>query len=373
MLFTGAAGVDVEERKLEELLFADDIVSVANTRGEAVELLRRLEEESGKFGLKLNKDKTKFTVFNAENSEEQEDIYLGGEKIEHVNNYVYLGCNINNDGNDEVDLERRIQLANITIAKLKKLIWNKKFHPRFRNKLFMCFVFPVVVYGSQTWTMTKQMEKRVNSWWIKQMRIMTMTSKLEHTRNEKILGEVDQIMLSEHIKRKRMLYLGHVYKYPDERWAKFALTMKLKGQEARGKKMTWQKMVRKDLKVVFSFFTFFTLTLLSRTTILSSSSSSHTAGSDTANTTLLTSNNNIATTTTAAATTARKIWKIRWHIIFGRGLLCMSSTTHLLLLHQQQRTGAATRGQPFNLLLASCCCYCCCSVLLLLLHHIHSQ
>ena len=80
------------------------------------------------------------------------------------------------------------------------------------------------------------------------MRIMSCKSKYEHIRNETILAELKQEPLSKYITRKRLLYFGHVYRYPKARWVRFATTMQIKGDKKQGRKINWQKRIRMDVE-----------------------------------------------------------------------------------------------------------------------------
>ena len=88
----------MKAKKISDTEFADDIALVTNTVKEAEELMREVEAVSACVGLRMNEQKTKYLV---ENIHEPEGITnMGGQKVELVNDFLYLGAKIRNSEED---------------------------------------------------------------------------------------------------------------------------------------------------------------------------------------------------------------------------------------------------------------------------------
>ena len=118
--------------------------------------------ESEKFGLKLNFPKTKMMVVNRKFEPLQQAV-VNNNNIEVVENCVYFGSQLCNEGGSEADMKRRIALAGVTFHKL----WEKVFK---RHEISLAIklrllkaVMPILLYESETWSLTTAMENKLNA------------------------------------------------------------------------------------------------------------------------------------------------------------------------------------------------------------------
>ena len=91
-------------------------------------------------------------------TERAAEITIGNEKIEEVNDFDYLGSLITNDGDGMKEIKRRLGMATNKLISMKNL-WkggNERTKLRFRRAL----IFPIATYGSETWSLNKEAEKR---------------------------------------------------------------------------------------------------------------------------------------------------------------------------------------------------------------------
>ena len=104
-------------------------------------------------------EKTKAMRINARNLEK---IVINGQDIENVNEFVYLGAKVCNEGAGMKDLKNRLSKARGAFNKLKK-VWNSNnILRRTKLRLYKILVVPVLLYGSETWKMSKGDDKAVN-------------------------------------------------------------------------------------------------------------------------------------------------------------------------------------------------------------------
>ena len=114
-------------------------------------------------------------------------------------------------------------------------------------KIIKTFVYPTVSYGCETWTLRESDKDRLNTWWMKLMRRIRGVTKCHRLRSAKILKDLNAKKLSDMVRERRMRYLGHVYRYPEQRWAKIALSATRPGQK-KGRKDNWTKQMIQELQ-----------------------------------------------------------------------------------------------------------------------------
>ena len=143
----GQAGIKIARRNINNLRYADDTTLMAESEEELKSLLMKVKEESEKVGLKLNIQKTKIMASGPIKSWE-----IDGETVETVLDFIYLGSKITADGDctHECLLLGRIVMTNLySIFKSRDITLPTKVH------LVKAMVFPVVMYGCESWTVKK--------------------------------------------------------------------------------------------------------------------------------------------------------------------------------------------------------------------------
>ena len=154
-------GFTIEERKsrrraavmITDLKFADDIALLSDEITKAQELLINVQKEAAEIGLHLNEKKTEYMVFNlcGDTPLKTSD----GKKLEKVNDFKYLGAWI---GSSEKDIKTRKAQAWKACHKLRN-IWNSSLPRTKKISVFRATVESILLYGSSTWTLTKNLEK----------------------------------------------------------------------------------------------------------------------------------------------------------------------------------------------------------------------
>ena len=127
--------------------------------------MREVEAVSACVGLMMNEQKTKYLV---ENIHEPEGITnIGGQKVELVNDFLYLGAKIRNS---EEDITTRKKKARIACHSLKA-VWKSDLRRDLKIRLFTATVESVLLYGSETWTMTKRLTKTIDGCYTRMLRM----------------------------------------------------------------------------------------------------------------------------------------------------------------------------------------------------------
>jgi len=112
------------------------------------------------------------------------NLWVHNTKIKQVNRFSYLGRLITSDGWCDREIKRRIAMSRETFSKIKKILCNPKIPVATRLRVLECYVLPVLKYGSETWTVSKEMENRIiqaEMWFLRRLLRIGWES---HTTNE---------------------------------------------------------------------------------------------------------------------------------------------------------------------------------------------
>ena len=89
--------------------------------------------------------------------------FLLGDGEGEVNDFVYLGSLISHDGGSETEILRRIGIARDCFFLLEKNIWRSHIHTETKVQLYRTYILPVLLYGCETWTVTRTLERRLDA------------------------------------------------------------------------------------------------------------------------------------------------------------------------------------------------------------------
>ena len=124
--------------------------SIAESEEELKSLLIKVKEESEKVGLKLNIQKTKVMTSGPITSWE-----IDGETVETVSDFIFLGSKINADGDCSHEIKRRLLLGRKVMTNLDTILKSRDITLPTKVCLVKTMVFPVVMYGCESWTVKK--------------------------------------------------------------------------------------------------------------------------------------------------------------------------------------------------------------------------
>src|ERR1700733_4837505 len=244
-------GININGRIIDNLRFADDIDLMANTHKKLQELTNRVDDSSRRMGLKINVEKTKTMIIG----KHHEDIEVKRENrvLEQVTKFVYLGGTLTEDGGCTEDIKRRCGLACAAFGGLNKMWKAKNISIKTKMKIYHALVEPLLLYGSETWCLKKEDERRLLAAemnWLRRIRGRSCCCRREKIRNEvtrRELGVTETII--EQIRKRRLSWFGHVKRMDEKRIANAALHGHVEGERSRGRQQkTWMDNIREDLK-----------------------------------------------------------------------------------------------------------------------------
>ena len=152
------AGIKIAGRNINNLRYADDTTLMAESEEELKSLLMKVKEESQKVGLKLNIQKTKIMAFGPMTSWE-----IDGETVETVSDFIFLGSKITSDGDCSHEIKRRLLLGRKVKTNLDSILKSRDITLPTKIRLVKAMVFPVVMYGCESWTVKKTERRRINA------------------------------------------------------------------------------------------------------------------------------------------------------------------------------------------------------------------
>ena len=144
------AGIKIAGRNISNLRYADDTTLMAESEEELKSFLMKVKEESEKVGLTLNIQKTKTMASCPITS-----WHLDGETMETVTDFIILGSKITADGDCSHEIKRHLLLGRKVMTNLDSMLKSRDITLSTKVRLIKAMVFPVVMYGCESWTVKK--------------------------------------------------------------------------------------------------------------------------------------------------------------------------------------------------------------------------
>ena len=144
------AGIKIVRRNINNLRYADDTTLMAENEEELKSLLMKVKEESEKVGLKLNIQKTKIMEYTPITSWQVDE-----ETVETVADFIFWGSEITADGDCSHEIKRCLLLGRKVMTNLDSIFKSRDITLPAKVRLVKAMVFPVVMYGCESWTIKK--------------------------------------------------------------------------------------------------------------------------------------------------------------------------------------------------------------------------
>ena len=151
-------GIKITGRNINNLRYADDTILMAESEEELNSLLMKVKEESEKSGLKLNIKKTKIMASSPITSWQ-----VAGETMEIVRDIIFLGSKITANGDCNHEIKRHLLPGRKAVTNLDIILKSRDIALPARVRLVKALVFPVVMYGCESWTVKRAEHQRINT------------------------------------------------------------------------------------------------------------------------------------------------------------------------------------------------------------------
>ena len=152
------SGLKIAWRNINNLRYADDTTLMAESEEELKSLLMKVKEESEKVGLKLNIQETKIMASSPITSWQ-----IDGETVETVADFILGGSKITADGDCSHEIKRHLLPGRKVMTNLDSILKSRDITLPTKVHLVKAMVFPVVMYGCESWTIKKAEHRRIDA------------------------------------------------------------------------------------------------------------------------------------------------------------------------------------------------------------------
>ena len=227
-------GIVVGGRNVNNIRYADDTVLLADNEANLQEMLDVANRSGETKGLRINAAKTKCMVISRDQACPVMNLKVGDRSIDNVNEFIYLGSLITNDGRSDTEVRRRIAIAKTSFLKMRRLLSNRQINRRLRYRMIKCYIWSTFLYGSELWTLSNTTIRKIEALEMWLLRRMLNISYTEHRTNEEVLRAAGtERLLLKKIKSAKIRYFGHIARHTSLQ--KDILTGKIAGRKPRGR------------------------------------------------------------------------------------------------------------------------------------------
>ncbi|KAI0223781.1 hypothetical protein LSAT2_025079 [Lamellibrachia satsuma] len=192
--------------------FGDDIDSLAGDEQELANLVERLEKTSTSYGMEISAEKTKLMTNNTQGI--STEVKVNGQILETVTSFMYLGSIITDEGS-KLKILARIAQITAALTRLKPLWNDRNITVSSKIRLMRSLVMSIFLYASETWTISADLQKRIQAMEIRCFRKILRISHKDHVTNEAVhnkikqaIGPYDDFLTT--VKKRKLKWYGHV-------------------------------------------------------------------------------------------------------------------------------------------------------------------
>ena len=242
------AGIKIARKNINNLRYTDDTTLMAESEEELKSLLMKVKVESEKVGLKLNIQKTKIMACGPITSWETD-----GETVETVSDFSFWGSKITADVDCSHEIKRRLLLGRKVMTNLENILKSRDITLSTKVCLVKAMVFPVVMYGCESWTIKKTEHRRIDAFELWCWRRLLRVSWTARRCNQSILNEISPEYSLEGLMLKlKLQYFGHLMLRADS-FKKTLMSGKIEGRSRRRlQRMRWLDGVTKSMDMSLS-------------------------------------------------------------------------------------------------------------------------
>ena len=227
-------GVKVGGRNVNNLRYADDTVLIADSEQGLQNLLSAVADESEAMGLQLNAKKTECMVVSKKQTTPVCNITCKGTNIKQVENFKYLGFTVTSTAKCDSEIKKRIAISKEAFSKMGTVLKSRNIKFETKILIMKTYIWSVLLYGCECWTISKTMEKRLvalEMWFLRRIFRISWTEKIS---NKEVLNLAEyEPSLMRAIKKRQLEFFGHINRRNG--LEKLVLCGKIKGTRGQGR------------------------------------------------------------------------------------------------------------------------------------------
>uniref|UniRef100_A0A8D9DVR2 Craniofacial development protein 2 n=1 Tax=Cacopsylla melanoneura TaxID=428564 RepID=A0A8D9DVR2_9HEMI len=238
-------GIVINGTPVNNLRYADDTVLLAENIEDLQRMLNKVMEASEEYGLTLNTKKTKFMIIT-KRINPSEQLMARGENIEKVSAYNYLGTRVNSNSEYYPEIKIRIEKARSAFLKMRPILSSHDLSLDTRVRLLKCYVFPILLYGVEAWTLNKECEDRLQAFEMWAYRRILRISWTDRVTNVNVLRRMGkEVEIINEVKKRKLTYLGHIMRGPKYEILHLIIQGKIMGKRSVGRRrISWLRNLR---------------------------------------------------------------------------------------------------------------------------------
>lgn len=244
-LYERPEGVNIGGTLINNLRFADDTAIMAESAEDLQTLLEGVSRECEEVGLAINTQKTKMMVIS-KNPNINPILTVNGNRIEQVQKYKYLGSTINSEMDPDQEIKIRIEMARNAFMKYSTLLTNRNLNLVIRLRFVECYVWSVLMYGVETWTLKTQMIKKLEAfemWLYRRILKIPWTDRISNDEVLRRIGRKRKLLTI--IKIRKTSYVGHILRSDKYLLLQNIMQGRIEGRKGIGrKKKSWLRNIR---------------------------------------------------------------------------------------------------------------------------------
>ena len=232
------SGFSIGGRILSNLSYADDIALTNECPIKLQEFANELAKNAKEIGLEVNLKKTE--SMSTDKLQLPLNLTIYGKPIKQVTEFVYLGHKLTSSSNHEATLKHRLGLGWAAFQNNSTILKSKRVPISVKVKVYLIYVLPVVLYGLDCITWTKQLSNRIEVFQNHVMRFITGHRLTEKTRISTLRNKTSLPPLFDKIKSKTLKLFGHI-KRSSVGLSKLCFEGMVQGKRGKGKpKRRWR-------------------------------------------------------------------------------------------------------------------------------------
>ena len=224
---------------ISEGAFADDVVIMAEREKDLQYNMEIWNAELQKYGMKINKTKTKVMVISEERKKIQ--ITLDDIEIEQVKHYKYLGVEMQEGGRQDMEINDRMEKT-LKLYHLmnKNFVSKREVSKKTKINVYKAMYRPILTYGCESWVLTERDKSRIQAVEMKYLRRANGNSIMDKVRNERIREELEVESAISYIEARQLSWWGHLQRMNHNRPTKQVWLTKARKRRRRGRpRQTW--------------------------------------------------------------------------------------------------------------------------------------
>lgn len=230
------------------MLFADDIALVSDDVSSLQHALNKWKEALESNGLRISRSKTEYLHCPFSDTDAPTpDLYLDGHMLQTCDRFKYLGSVMQKEGTCDADLNHRVSTGWMKWQQNSAIFCDKKMPPKLKGRLYNTVVRPALIYGTECWTMNKNLEHKITTTENKMLRMTAGVTLMDRLKTNHIRGSlrIRQPIL-ETVQDKRHRWYGHVKRRDDSHLVLQAINEDVPVVRSRGRpRETWIGQMRR--------------------------------------------------------------------------------------------------------------------------------